>query len=391
MASARRRDNPPARFRLTRAGWLFLAASIVVGIVALNSGLGLVFVLFGCMLGALYASAVLARRTVTGVEVGRDFPARCRQGRAVLLGYRLRYAYGGACLALRVEEAGLKGLPLPPATCGHLPGRQDSLCQTQAIPPRRGRFHLRLVRLSTTFPFGLISASRQFSQESSLVVWPAHAELTRPVLGKGEAQTAAAAASFRPGGQEEFYGLREYRLGDNAKWIHWRRSAGRPELVVREMARPRPRTLWVVLDTRLAETSLADRQARERAIRLAAAVVEDALAQGYRVGAVLGHSGQARIVPPADRRAQRVRLLDALAEVDDQPAPPLAATLGRLRPGWLRQAHVVVISPSDQAESAAAAGLTDIRRHCRSLSVFTGPRVADLLRDDPALAGQEGR
>jgi uncharacterized protein (DUF58 family) len=391
MATARRRDNPPARFRLTRAGWLFLGASTVVGVVALNSGLGLVFILFGCMLGALYASAILARRIVAGVEVWRDFPARCRQGRPVSLGYRLRYARGGACLALRVEEAGLRGLSLPPAACGYLPGRQDALCQAQTVPPRRGRFGLRLVRLSTTFPFGLVSASRQFAQEASLVVWPARGKLTRPVLGKGEAQTAAAAPSFQPGGQEEFYGLREYRLGDNAKRIHWRRSAGRQDLVVREMARPRPRTLWLVVDTRLADTSLAERQRRERAIRLAATVLEDALAEGYRVGAVLGHPGQARVVPPADRRAQRARLLDALAEVDDQPSGPLAATLGRLRPSWLRQAHVIVISAADPAEPAAAKALTEVRRYCRTLSVLAGPRVEELLRDDPALAEVEGR
>jgi hypothetical protein len=76
--------------------------------------------------------------------------------------------------------------------------------------------------------------------------------------------------------------------------------------------------------------------------------------------------------------------------VDDQPAPALAAPLGRLRPSWLRQAHVIVISASDQAESAAMA-LTNIRRHCRTLSVLTGLRVEELLRDDPALAEPEGR
>jgi hypothetical protein len=52
---------------------------------------------------------------------------------------------------------------------------------------------------------------------------------------------------------------------------------------------------------------------------------------------------------------------------------------------------VVVISATDQAELAAAAALTDIRRHCRTLSVFTGPRVAELLRGDPPAAEGEGR
>lgn len=209
------------------------------------------------------------------------------------------------------------------------------------------------------------------------------------LLHKGEAETASPAPSVRAGGQDEFYGLRDYRLGDNARWIHWRRSAGRTEPVIREMSRPRPRTLWVAIDTELPDGSGAAIRRRERAIRFAGTLMEDALATGYRVGAVLAYGGRPVVLAPADRRAQRQRLLDALADIDDRTACRLPDVLGRLRYTWLRHAHVVVVSGSDAPENLPAESLMHLRRNCRSLSIVTGGRVSEVFRDDPAAARAE--
>ena len=386
----RRRDRPRIRFRLTTAGWVFLASSLLVALVALNSGLALLFVLFGCMLGALHVSAVLSRRMVAAVQVQRELPDRCRQNQRVGLGYFLRSIRGGgACLALRVEEMGLKDPKVPPAHCGCLPARQGHLSRTEMTPLRRGRVHFRGLRLCTTFPFGLIAASRQFRRDASLVVWPGRGRLTAPLLGRGEAHSAGVVPSIHAGGQDEFYGLREYRLGDNARWIHWRRSAGRPEPVIREMARPRPQTLWVVLDTLLADRSRPAAARRERAIRFAATIIEDALAAGYRVGAVLAYEEKAIVVGPTDRRTQRQHLLDALADIDENRTRPLADSLARLRPGWLHMAHVVVIASGRDGEGLGPEALARLRRDCHSLTIVTDDRIAELYCDDPVASMQE--
>jgi len=387
MLFRRRRDNPPVRFRLTKAGWAFLAACVVVGIVAVNSGLALLYVMFGCLLGALHVSAVLARRMIAAVRVQRDLPARCRQNQPVTLGYLLRSIRGGGtCLALRIEEAGVRGVEIPPAACGHLPAHQSFLSRTAMTPSRRGRIHLRALRLSTTFPFGLVSATRQFAQAASLRVWPARGRLTRPLLGRGEALSTSASPSFRAGGQEEFFGLREYRLGDNARWIHWRRSAGRGEPVIREMSRPRPKTLWVVLDTRLADGSAEAVERRERAIRFAATIFEDALAAGYRVGAAMAYRQQVVVLRPAERRAQRQVLLDALTDIDDHAPRPLGETVARLRPSWLHHTHVVVIGADGGEAPLPADALVRLRRDCRNLTIVSGPQIEAMFRDDPAAA-----
>ncbi len=386
----RRRKNSRIRLRLTMAGWIFLGATAMVAATAVNSGLALLFVMFGCMLGALYVSAALSRRMIAAVGARRDLPARCRQSQRVRVGYLLRPARrGGACLALRVAELGARGLKLPAAWCGHLASDGEHLSRTETIPSRRGRVRLGAFRVSTTFPFGLVAASRDFRQEDSLLVWPARGSLIGSLLHKGEAETASPAPSVRAGGQDEFYGLREYRLGDNARWIHWRRSAGRTEPVIREMSRPRPRTLWVVIDAQLPDRSVAAVRRRERAIRFAGTLIEDTLAAGYRVGAALAYGERPVVLAPADRRAQRQRLLDALADIDDHTTCQLPEVLGRLRHTWLRHAHVVVISGSGAPRRLGAETLTRLRRDCRTLSIVAGARVSEVFQDDPAAARAE--
>ena len=386
MSARSRRSRSPIRLRLTLAGWVFLAATAMVGVVAVNSGLGMLFVLLGAMLGAMHVSAVLGRRMIAAVQVERELPVRSRQNRVISVGYVLRSIRGGgACLAVRVEEAALKGLSIPPTACGYLPGSGSRLARSEAVASRRGRVAFRAIRLSSTFPFGLVRAARQMERGASLIIWPARGRLTSRLLGRGEAQSAAAAPSIRSGGQDEFYGLREYRPGDSARWIHWRRSAGRKDPVIREMARPRPQTLWVVLDTLLTDDTAAAAARRERAIRLAATLAEEALEAGYRVGAAMAYSSQVLVRAPTDRRAQRARLLDVLAEIDDNRTGRLEEAVARLRAGWLRQAHVVVIALSPPS----GAVLSRLRRDCRGLTVVQAERAGELFRDDPAAAGQE--
>jgi len=391
MLWGRFRGRRRVRFRLTTAGWLFLGASALVAVTALNSGLALLFVMFGCMVGALHISAVLSRRMLVAVTVRRDAPPRCRQNQRVGLSYLLRTVRrGGSALALEVSEVGLKDVELSPAYCGYLPARQEHLSRTEMTAHRRGRIRLRRLQLATTFPFGLVRAMRHYEQGTSLVVWPARGRLKSDLIGRGASESASATPSIIAGGQEEFYGLREYRLGDNARWIHWRRSAGRAEPVIREMARPRPRTLWVVLDTRLADGSRPVRAARERAIRLAGTLIEDALAGGYRVGGAFAYRRDVVVIPPGERHAQRHRLLDALAGIDGNRANALDGTIAQLRPAWLHQAHTVVVSASADVEAEAGESLMRLRRDCRELTVLDGGRLTEVFQDAAAPAGKEG-
>src|ERR1041385_9564939 len=56
-------------------------------------------------------------------------------------------------------------------------------------------------------------------------------------------------APSRIKGEEEYYGVREYRIGDNPRRIHWRRTAQTGQLMVRDMAKTRDLRFWGLLDS----------------------------------------------------------------------------------------------------------------------------------------------
>jgi len=380
----RRKNNPRVRIIPTMAGWALLGAAVMVGVVAINSGLGLLMIMLGAMLGALHVSAVLGRRMLSHVGVHRELPERCRQNERINVSYVLASARGGgASLAIQVEELPPANQAVPSSACGHLSGRERFLVRSEAVPRHRGRLVLRGVRLTTTFPFGLVRSQKVFQQKATLVVWPARGQLKRELLGKGEAQNTSTVPSQRSGGTDEFFGLREYRPGDSTRWIHWRRSAGREMPVVREMSRPRPRTLWVVLDTLLDGRNGRNWTARERAIRMAGTIIEDALAGGFRVGAAWAGSEKCRVIFPAERRGQLHHLLDGLADVDDNDHRGVDEAAAMLSGQWLHQAHVVVISAAEADETDILEGdsLSRLRRDSRNLTIISGRQIGELFQD----------
>ena len=228
-------------------------------------------------------------------------------------------------------------------------------------------------------------AGKVFVLPADMVVWPARGQLRRGLIGKGDAHSASITPSTRSGGADEFFGLREYRPGDSTRLIHWRRSAGRHMPVVREMSRPRPRTLWVLLDTLLDDRAGRDWASRERAVRLAATVIEDALKAGFRVGAAWARSDRCEVISPGEQMGQLHHLLDSLAEVDDNRRLGLAEAVARLSPRWLHQADVMVVSSAEATESEILGPecLSRLRRESRNLTIITGRGMGDAFRDAP--------
>jgi uncharacterized protein (DUF58 family) len=82
----------------------------------------------------------------------------------------------------------------------------------------------------------------------------------------------------RAGQGTDLYGVREYRSGDSLRRIHWKTSARRGELVVREYEPPGLKVLALLLDPEPATAAAADQLAR-----LAASEAWDCLRGGGRV------------------------------------------------------------------------------------------------------------
>ena len=378
---------PRVHFRLTMAGWLFLLISAAVGYAALHTQSAMLFVMFGAMMAAVAMSFYMSWRMAKGVEVKRDVPDRAWQNQTVHLGYYLRNTHRRLpCLAMSISERSPRGVQSVQGFCAHLPPGVFFRSGGRFVARRRGKIELTGVDVCTSFPFGLVAARRFTPTVSAVTVWPARGYLKRRILHQGAVETSTAAPTQASGGQDEFFGLRDYRSDDNPRWIHWRRSAARTTPVVREMCKTLPEMLWVVLDTYVESADETPRQRVERAIRFAATAIDYALARGYQVALATAGGKGATVFRPAAGKGQLHSLMDALAELDENTSHDLSTVFANLSPGLFRNAHVLVIT--DDPLSCKGPAVWQVRSRSRDFMLVGGNQMDFYFQDNPH-AGRE--
>lgn len=169
-----------------------------------------------------------------------------------------------------------------------------------AVPlARRGRVSLERIRLSTAFPFGLFRAWTYVHVRIDVLAWPVPRGRREP---PPETATGGNAPAVHRAGDEEWFGLREFRGGDSPRQVAWSAYARGRGLLVKTYQSPAAhhRTFD------LAHAAGADLEAR---LEQLSAWIEAAHARGERYGLVLG----AQSIPPDTGNRHRERCLRELA------------------------------------------------------------------------------
>ena len=128
--------------------------------------------------------------------------------------------------------------------------RSSQSGQYQLRLAQRGRFRLGPLRISSRFPLGLVERSRVFSSSGEVLVYPRIGRISpnwrQQLIGATElvSRNQPHQGVFH----DDFHRLREFRSGDNPRAIHWRSTARRGELILREFHQNREHTLAIVLD-----------------------------------------------------------------------------------------------------------------------------------------------
>lgn len=355
------------------AGWTtvsFLFISVVSLASAIATQSNLLFWAFGLTMGVLATSVLLSWLMMRHVTVERALPDHAVAGEMVVIRYTVRNTgrwlpVFGLVIEERGEVAGRDWLGrarvvrdsgwhgTPTGWALHVGPGQTVTVDAAAWPGRRGVLRLGPVVAWTSFPLGILRRVAVFHAPTQTLIYPHLFRVNRTILNRvarpgffGEQRVN------RPGGVEDFYGLREYRAGDSPKHIDWRRTARLGEIVTRELTRSSPPRMIVHLDLagRAATPrrepdappppTLGESFARflgrplpppprpatlppdelERAISLAASLVCDAHSRGYRVG--LSASGAPlKAFRSANNPAHLTRILRALATLADLESP----------------------------------------------------------------------
>lgn len=206
-------------------------------------------------------------------------------------------------------------------------------------PARRGRHPLPRLRAAAEDPLGLVRRRRDLGGEDELVVYPKLVRLTSCVLLQDGMREWGAKGLPTVGGTE-FRGVRPHYPGEPLNHVDWKSTAKTGTLMLREMDHPRGDDVAVLLDRRAAAVVGTPPDTNfELAVKAAGSLADFALRSGSVVRLLLQGVESRQESLSADLRGRR-RLLESLADVEPEAAPPLGASLQALlrRRGTL--AHV---------------------------------------------------
>lgn len=330
MARIWRRRNRRA-FRFTREGKVFVAVTIGVGLAAVNTGNNLLYLVLGLMLSLLLVSGTLSDVALWRVRLARRLPRHAFADTPFVVEMTLRNTKKRLpSFALEVEDRAVDEshnerscffLKLSPEA--------SQTATYRRVAHRRGWLRFGTVVVRTRYPFGLIEKGRTVSLPGELLVYPKLVTIdsrTLRSLGLGED-----VPSRRLGQRGDVRGVREYRDGDEARSIHWFRSAALDRLVVREQTSATRAHLTLLLDQ--AQPEHVDDEARQRweagfeeAISRTASIADAALRHGVAVEVRVRGSASPRVMPGAPPDPI-FRFLALLASVPrgEAPGPPAAS------------------------------------------------------------------
>ena len=354
----------PRATRLTRRGWTLAGAAggLVLGswVLGLESlaGLGVAAVL---LLAAALAWVSMRRPQL---DIERSVrPARLHvgtEGRVVLEGTA---GTDVPLLALtdRVDDGRRAARFLIPPTRAGAPLRAVYRIPTS----RRGRHVVGPLDAAITDPFGIARRSFVVREPIDVVICPRVHAVVPPRRGGGGEPAAHVEGSRAPALEPlgEFLALREYQPGDDPRTVHWRSSARRGELVVRQDEAASPGRVVLLLDTRVDvytddafETAVEAMASLAVSLRRSHAPVEVITTAGE----LLGRPGPGSVE----------LLLERLAVVEPGGEDYLGAVVGGLRD---RRGIGAVVAATGALDARLADALVRLRPRCLVTVITTAP------------------
>lgn len=380
-------SRPVTRNRVTTAGWLWLLAAAIIWALSAYKGINLLTLLSYWMLLLWGLNALVAGRQLRHLHLRRWIEDPLFAGGACELKVEVENPHKGTHAGLRLEDRGdnhaftwfISSLEVDD---------QVAFRETLLLR-RRGWYAWKPLRVCSGYPFGLFKSSLRCESAQAFLVYPALGRLNRGRFRQFLAQVAPSMgdtnqrARFHRAAQNDFHGLRDYRAGDSPRWIHWRSSARRRSLMVREFEETPSDHLILVIEPWTAGAA-ADAEALETAVALAATICWEWCRQKGDRFVLAVAAPEAPIVLEGVTGREFARLaLECLALLAGAETPDVDGTIERLADARLPAAPIVVLTtrPSDLATRLSRR----LRRPVSSLNVAELPSYDFFERPDAGL------
>lgn len=227
-------------------------------------------------------------------------------------------------------------------------------------PLARGAYSIRAIEIASRFPFGFIEGRVSKPQSDQVLIFPRLGALVGrlPAQPFSGPETSPRRTAFQTSQLDEYRHLREYRPGDNPRHVHWRSSARRGELMVKEFEPDGTNPTMLVLDPWLPAGAAQDQvDAVEFLISFAATLCVDAARTG-RERLVVGIAGTRQaVVESSSGQRWLTSCLEELARIRPGDGSDVGACVAELARRRRATAGLWILStrPAPALEELAAA------------------------------------
>jgi len=339
------------RFRFAREGLVYLGITVVVGTLAFffNEAPMLVLV-FGIVCAPVLLSGPLALAAIARVRAARRLPRTAFAGEEFTVEITLENRKRLLDAMAMVVEDSLWPIDAdfqPRVFFPRVPPGATDMQRYRVVIPERGRYRFGRLRISTRFPFGFFERSRALAAPGELIVYPRLGTI-RPRFYQTQQQLQPLAAGTRPRRthtQEEYHGLRDYRFGDSVRWIHWRTSARRGQLMVKEFEHHPSQQFVVLLDPWLPRKPMPqDRANLELAVSFVATLTAEVCGGMNARLQVAGAGPEPWVLQGTANQRLVHAVLSRLAEQRGGTGDEARGLFSHVDPRHVQRAHVVVVS-----------------------------------------------
>ena len=339
---------------ITREGWYYIGmlGFIVAG--AIIRDINLLYIMAGMMLGPLILSLLLAASALRRLRFERRFPPLVSVGDPLIVEiFAGKTGKGPSSFAVVVQDR------LTRKTDTRRTARADARLFFSHIPVdgrvdasygvrlnHRGCYRFGPLRVSTSAPLGLIRTTTRRKNPDRVLASPRVGQLLPAWNRQLKLRNLGGQKSMRRRGKMDgdFYGMRDWRNGDSRNWIHWRTTAKRAKLTVRQFEQRISQDLAIVADLWQPTPTTDPSYEIELAISFVATLVVEHGRHGSTHLMVATASRSNTLLRGTASPVFRQELMEKLAVVEPTRKDRLPEVLAEVLPMVPANTRVVVVS-----------------------------------------------
>lgn len=208
------------------------------------------------------------------------------------------------------------------------PGARTTVAYPAACTRKRGVFTVGPLVAAASDPLGLFTFRKTIPSTATVTVTPKLFPIDRmPLEGRSRWDTLGQRTTLKAGSSLNFFGTREYRRGDNIRFIHWPSTARSGKWIVKEFESDLSSEVTILLDLHYFTLKGSGRETTlDYACRIAGAIARYAVGRSSLVQLLA--QGKERVqIPLGGGSFHLMTILDELAKLSASGETPLEDVL----------------------------------------------------------------